>query len=343
MQLTGLRSKCCLKSQRRSGLAPLELVLWLPILMFVAALMVNMGTSQAWRIRGEVVARDAAWRTRWPRQGAQEPRPLQNTWPEPAVFEVRKSAEIAELQDPAIEQEVAYGSLAPVVVRQILRYDEGMLEGHSSISRPFPLLPKLGNFDSGDILHPLLDQQWQTAQMTWENEEGELSGLPANTYRRIKALYYLPEQDPSLAQAFANALQNLFDTPNYPALRVLDRDEEIRHYRGSYVDFHPRIYRRCELDPEIVRELEVERIVDEVLPSGAIESGDITCLPHRLTNFFLSMYRSEVQLLEAQIDAWTMAGGNQSSIAAAQAQIDALQIKIDQLEAYQKGLPKGCS
>jgi hypothetical protein len=70
--------------------------------------------------------------------------------------------------------------------------------------------------------------------MTWENEEGDLSGLPANTYRRIKALYHLPEQDPSLAQAFSNALQDLFNTPNYSALRVLDRDEEIRHYRGGY-------------------------------------------------------------------------------------------------------------
>ena len=327
---------------RRAGLAPLEMVLWLPILLFVAALMVNMGTSQAWRIRGEVVARDAAWRTRWPRQGASEPRPLQNTWPEPAVFEVRNSTEIATLHDPAIDQEVAYGSLNPIEVREILRYDEGMIAGHSSIFRPFPLLPKLGGFDSGDISNPLLDQQWQTAQMTWENEEGELSGLPANTYRRIKALYHLPEQDPSLAQAFANALQDLFNTPNYPALRVLDRDEEIRQYRGSYADFHPRIFRRCELDPEIVRELEVERIVDEILPSGDIENGEITCLPHRMTSFFLGMYRAEVQRLQAQIDAWQMAGGMQSSINAAQSQIDALEAKIELLEAYQRRLPSGC-
>ena len=44
---------------KRRGLAPLEFVLWLPILMMVAGLIVNVGTSQTWRIRGEIVARDA--------------------------------------------------------------------------------------------------------------------------------------------------------------------------------------------------------------------------------------------------------------------------------------------
>jgi hypothetical protein len=325
-------------------LAPLELVLWLPILMFVTALMVNVGTSQAWRERGEIAARDAAWRTRWPRQGASEPRPNTNTWPATAGYSVAATADIQALHDQAIQQPVAYGTLNPIVVRPTLHYDTGMLAGSASISRPFPMLPKLGSFDSGTISHPLLDEQWQTAQMHWQDDKGNQTGLPANTYRRIKALYSLPEQDPNLANAFSNALQTLFNTADNNALQVLDRDEEINHYTSGYADFHPRIYRRCEIDPEIVRELEVERIIDEVLPDGRIQKGDISCLPQRMTRTFLGVFRSEVQKLKAQIDAIQKLGGTggQGSVAGLQSQIDALQVKIDQLEAYQKKLPGGC-
>ena len=326
----------------RPGLAPLEPVLWLPILLFVTALIVNYGTSQAWRVRGEIVARDAVWRERWPRAGAREPRPLPAVWPANAAYGTRAAPEIAALQDPAIQHEVAYGPLAPMVVRPTLRYDDGLREGYAAISRPFPMLPKLGGFDSGIIANPLLDEQWQAAQMTWQDERGDIQGLPSNTYRRIKALYSLPEQDPSLAAAFSVALQDLFNSPNHAALQVLDRDEEIRQYAGGYIDFHPRVHRRCELDPEVVRELEVERIIDETLPDGRIQKGEISCLPHRMTRTFLGVFRAEVNRLEAQIDALQMSGGGQAAIAALQARIDALQVKIDQLEAYQKRLPGGC-
>lgn len=330
--------------RERAALAPLEMVLWLPILLFVTALMVNMGTSQAWRVRGEVAARDAAWRTRWPRQGALEPRPWTKVWPANATYTVQGTAEISALHDAAIQLPVAYGTLNPLVVRPTLRYDDGMLLGQSSISRAYPLLPKLGSFDSGTISHPILDEQWQNAQMHWLDEKGNTNGLPANTYRRIKALYSLPEQDQGLANAFANALQTLFNTADNSALQVLDQDQEFRQYTGGSPDFHPRIYRRCELDPEIVRELEVERIVDETLPDGRVQKGEISCLPHRMTSAFLGLYRGEIQKLKAQIQALQMGGGtgSQGAIAALQAQIDALQVKVDQLEDFQKTLPSGC-
>ncbi|MBI2480878.1 MAG: pilus assembly protein [Planctomycetia bacterium] len=56
--------------RRRRGLAPLEFVLWLPVLLFVMALMVNYGTIATWRVRSEIVSQHAAWRTRWPRNPA---------------------------------------------------------------------------------------------------------------------------------------------------------------------------------------------------------------------------------------------------------------------------------
>ena len=53
------------KSHGRRGLAPLELVLALPILLFVMALIVCYGTISAWKVREHSVARLAAWETRW--------------------------------------------------------------------------------------------------------------------------------------------------------------------------------------------------------------------------------------------------------------------------------------
>ena len=44
---------------RRRGLAPLELVLAIPLLLFVVALSVIFGAVACWKVRGEVVARDA--------------------------------------------------------------------------------------------------------------------------------------------------------------------------------------------------------------------------------------------------------------------------------------------
>ncbi len=52
---------------RRRGLAMLELVLALPILLFIMALIYNYGVVAAWKVRENSVARLAVWQTRWPR------------------------------------------------------------------------------------------------------------------------------------------------------------------------------------------------------------------------------------------------------------------------------------
>lgn len=64
----------------RSGLAPLEMVLALPLLMGIMGLMMVFGFVASWKIRSEVVARDVGWRIRNPRSGGLHQRSVE--WPE---------------------------------------------------------------------------------------------------------------------------------------------------------------------------------------------------------------------------------------------------------------------
>src|SRR5437762_13443616 len=60
-------------TRTRRGLAPLELVLAIPLVLFVVALSVIMGAVSCWKVRAESVARDAIFSRRWPRGGPADP------------------------------------------------------------------------------------------------------------------------------------------------------------------------------------------------------------------------------------------------------------------------------
>ena len=63
----------------RHGLAPLELVLSLPLILFVMALIINFGVLACWKVRAATVARQAVWRQRFDRKGQTDPLPT--GWP----------------------------------------------------------------------------------------------------------------------------------------------------------------------------------------------------------------------------------------------------------------------
>lgn len=288
------------QNRNRRGLAPLELVLWLPILLMVAALMVNIGTMAAWRVRGEIVARDAAWRGRYPRNGQNEPRVPQNVWPADAAMAAVGEPEIAELDHPALQHPVIRGPLPNrFVVNDLLRPDQGAVGGMSEITRTYPLLANtLGQYHSGEIRHPLLDGKFQNHDM----------GIP-NIYRRTKVLYQLPQTAPNLPQAFVQAVVDLLNIPHYANVRVLDHDPEVEEYFGRYVDFHPAIQLMSSLDRQVVYDVCVKRIVD--FSEDRDGDGDeeiylmrISRLPRTMTSFYLSMYRQAVEELQQQIDDW---------------------------------------
>ncbi len=281
---------------RRRGLAPLELVLWLPILLFVTALIVNFGTMAAWRVRGEVVSRDAVWRTRWPRTGFNEPRPAARIWPDDAAMTVKEDRPLTSLDDPVIQHPVVRGPLPnDFVVQPILDPDlKGSLMGESEIKRRYPLLPRLGSYESGEVQHPLLDEKWSVAQMR----------IRTNLTRRIPSIYILPKTPNQFPSAFASAVNGLFSMSRYLALRVLDQDAEVREFRGSYVDFHPRVNSSiASIDREEVQERAVDRrVTDVTLPTGEVVLGGVSRLPRTMTQFFLSMYRQAVAQFNRQIE-----------------------------------------
>lgn len=328
--------------RRRRGLAPLEFVLWLPVLLFVMALMVNYGTMATWRVRSEIVSREAVWRMRWPRSGATEAPPTRPYWPSDAVMTTEPDTAPDLLDIPAIDHPVVRGPMPNgFVVRPVLDPTRGAIKGVSEVNRQYPLLPRIGSYASGDVGTPLIDRQWSSAMM----------GIP-NMYRRTLVLYELPRTDPSLPRAFGRAVQSVLSIPHFSALAVLDRDADIRKYTGGYVDFHPRVGRMCELDPQVVYDRQVQPLVDIRQADGDIRLGEISRLPRTMTNYFLGMYRAAVQQMQQRIqDLQDELNGTPppdaqrqaqilAEIAALKAEIAILLPKIEQLEHYQARLPQ---
>lgn len=331
------RSSC----RRRRGLAPLEFVLWLPVLMFVVALLINYGTMATWRIRGEVVSHDAAFRARWGRSGSNEGH-LVGQWPALATMTTVADPPLVQIDDPFIQHPVVRGPLPNgFIVRPVLDPDfQGAYRGIADVERRYPLMPRLGTYDSGEIAGSLLDRKWTNSEM----------GIP-NIHRRIPVLYELPRTDPQFRQAFRQAFDELRSIPHYAALAVLDHDEDMRLITGRYPDFHPRIGQMCELDRELVRRRQVERLIDIRDARGEIRLGAISLLPRNMTSFFLNTYRRYLQDLRDRIEALQqeLAGPPppspqrraeiQQEIAALQAEIDRIQPKVTQLEAYWDRIP----
>jgi hypothetical protein len=260
---------------------------------------------------------------------------------------------VLQLHHPDLDRPVVGGPL-PNNFRVVPVLDpiRGSRKGSSSLIRRYPMLPRLGPYESGEIENPLVDQ----------NGSGPLMGIP-NVFRRTKRLYILPSTDQKYPTALARASQDMFSIPHYMHLYVLDRDEDVLKFRGHYVDFHPRVrhpyatsrlvdLRYCELDPEVVRTNEVNRLIDTLGADGKARLGRISRLPRTLTKFFLDMYGSEVKRLQGQIQAWQNELNSRPLptparraelrrlIQEAQAEIARIQPFVEQLTDYEARLPE---
>jgi hypothetical protein len=276
----------------RRGLAPLELVLAIPLIQFVRGLSVVFGAVACWRVRAQSVARDAIWSHRWPRGEplARDLDPRPPEWPLPAAINHDFGPPLDALEHAAFQAPVIRGPLPGNIVVNDNLFDPTLRlrYGHTHLDRsPAALGNVLGDYQL-DVTHWLFDGKWQYGQ----------TGLGRNTSRRIPVIY--PNlmdlsQTAGLKAQYQQAIQAIVGSPLQPDLAVLDRDDEFRAWYGSSPDFHPRFPRFCSLDTDEVRTNDLPRHIERI--DGTPPPGQRPRRPFgvhaTMTNAFLAMYRQE--------------------------------------------------
>jgi hypothetical protein len=260
----------------------------------------------SWKLRAANVARDTAWNTRWPRSGA-NPWPV--NWPNAGMLNAAGAGNLQVLYNASLDQPVVRGPMLgqTQVNRNLLDPTQGLQQGNSSIQRPAPLMPKLGNF-SFNLSDQILDNGWQYQRM----------GMGSNVQRREPIIYNLAQADPSLAQAYTQAVEAIISAPFQPQLATLDHDPDIFAFYGSYHDFHPRLQGFCSLNKQTVQPL-VQQLI---LRIQGQKQPPVASVAKVMAQFFLQMYKTEQQ---------TMQAGQQ---AGAQAQLGQIGNYINQLNAF---------
>ncbi len=351
---------------KRRGLAPMELVLWLPILLFVMALMINFGTSAAWRVRGEIMARDVVWIERHHEDENRGQFPAAVTWPDTGGSASRTDDDPLEvLSDRSIYDDTDIVVRGPtlndgkVTVKELFEPDiEGAYLGRARIERPYPFLGRLGSYDSGTIEHPMLERMWQSSEYGY----GKYSFLPDRSYyefgraqrigfpnrlRRISVLYEWdsPDLEAPFDQAWQAARQ--YENANR-ALDVLDGRDQwtayFRKYRSFGGSFYPRPNMRVvETDREIVRKTAVERyLIDYLDASGEVRLGAICLIPRRLANSFSGYFSSVRAEINRRLDILRKlppTGATAAQIAALEADLELVEQRLDEVKAFQAMIP----
>jgi hypothetical protein len=312
------RHRC--PAARRRGLAPLEMVLAIPILLFVVGLTVIFGVVTCWKVRGQLACRDAVWSTRNPRWGTGVPTPLE--WAAPATRRWRLGGPVAALDHQAFQHPVIRGPLPNnlQVNPQLFDPTLELRVGEAQTTRTPPALARLGQY-SLNLEQPILDGKWQYHQM----------GLASNTSRRIPHLYPDipdPAQLRALEMRYQQAVQTIVGSPLQPALAVLDRDQEIYAWYYTYHDFHPRFPGFCELETDAVRQAHMPGHllrVDCHTPLG--RQMPPHGVPADLANFFKRMYEQQLAVLQN-----SMPPGPPQQIAELQGRIRILEAFLDYLD-----------
>ncbi|MFP6768195.1 MAG: hypothetical protein VB859_08495, partial [Planctomycetaceae bacterium] len=295
------------RSTRRSrrGLAPLELVLSLPVLLFVMGLMILIGWAATYKVRTQIHAREAAWRSIWranPRSDAQS-LPNPPGFPPPATMSVDRDAGPDLLQPPPTAlnlydaHPVARGPVLVAAAGRPLRVDpdvldlrKGLMAGHAELDRGFPVLGQM----PPRRYHPavdfqVLDGRWQF----WQK------GLHDNRSRRSSQLF--PDLDSNWQNAtlphtiqFRQIAAQLRNDPERAAMALLESNQELRNYYtgafGPARDYYPRLPDARTSEPSALSAIAdrlVQQIYGQVRPRNGLGQAGI---PGRLTEDFLRMY-----------------------------------------------------
>lgn len=345
---------------RRAGLAPLELTLSLPIMLFVMGLMIIAGTTGAWKVRTVTNSRQAVWRTLTPRTGHSDPN--SRGWPESATMTREDARDLIDF-DPFTDHEVVRGQPLSAPTGESLTVEEGMFDmqdgvilGFTEMERAYPVMGKMG---SGQIHlkreHPILNDRWQFREM----------GLSSNGQRRITFIYpadYERALTQEVRRYHEAALEIVYNQDN-PVLDALDDDDELKaHAPGSLPydspyglgyapDYHipERRPRRAMLNPSRMCSDNLQRLSEEVMAplveeiQGRPELPGLqnAGLPGRLTRDHLRMYNGHLDFIERlleMLDDSSTPPDVRAMIAAAMPQITAdqsrLEENVDQLEQF---------
>lgn len=333
----------------------LELVLYLPIMLFVMALMVNFGTIAAWKIRSQTNTRYAGWRTLHDRTGNHDPNP--ENWPQPASLSSSGGDQLddvdgvwngnAALTTPVVRGPALGGNGgAAIVVPGRFDMEANVRTGNSRVRRRLPMLPGIlanGGEYGFNQQHEILDHRWDYRHLAMPNNPYDRSGDPGdggNAARRAKRWYridppFLPELATDL-QNLAAADQRLKSNPTKLNLDPLDRDGEFYFYhlrrrygfagtnipspipednRVSVPDFHPGARRDCTVDRVRMQTGVVDPLVRR-----------IERLPGSMGRRFEALYESEIRRLQQMTPP-------------PQAEIAALQQKLNQVQQFLDSLP----
>jgi len=311
----------------RRGLATLELVLALPILLLLMALMVNFGVIASWKVRGSSVARFEAFQARHERAGYGYPRP-ESWWPAAAAYghNGENNISIPGGLAGAVDSSSMVPTGSVTVITTLLDTTRGVVRGYATLTRGYAMLGKMGNYDVLAETH-LIDDKWQYHEMGLNNDS-----------RRSQVVYMLPTAS---SAAYVRAATNLFYTfyvnaPYATYLAPLDRDPEYIAYRGSAPDFHPRLSGFCTLDKSAVDE-HVQNLIDRI-QGRHDDQVSVPGLAERMTQAFISLYNEMIRDYQGQIDAAASDPNSPVNIAALQAAIATLRPKIATLEAFLKKL-----
>jgi hypothetical protein len=358
-------------NDRRCGLAMLELVLYLPIMLFVMALMINFGNIAAWKIRAQGNTRYAAWRTLDDRTGQNDPHPP--NWPQNATLATSGGNAMADataiwnqqpslLTPPVRGPVIAAGNQggAQIIVPGRFDMDARVHAGDGHVDRNLPLLRGIlrNNGRYGFTLHQeLLDGRWEYRHLNWPANPYDRNDVPGdwgNSQRRAKRWWRM---DPQFFGEIQGELQQLGQAdarlkgnPTKFALDPLDRDNEfywirLRARLGTLIippattpeDFRvpvPDFHPRAPIQCEIDRDRVKLTVVDPLVRR-------IERLPGTMGRAFAGLYSGEIarlkalkQALEAQMPPPA------ADIQAIQAEIDRLQGLLDQVNAFVGSIPQ---
>ena len=230
----------------RGGLAPLELVLALPVLLAVVALIVNYGIVATWKVRALTVARHELWSNRGRVQVDSEDPTVRTVHPRfrtgvvpPGVGYWQTSGagesynlggRLAELD--LANRPVARGPLTNTVVKyqglggnaDLLDAGRGYATGRATLDRAMPLMGKWLRFGLATDTH-LVQDQWQlsTPYMSWWTDDVE-RGLGDNMGRRIPVIYKPDQADPQLPARYKAIVQEILNPSLQEALRPMWAD-----------------------------------------------------------------------------------------------------------------------